>query len=730
MSDIIPPSAVVPGRDPFARAETDLQVEPQREPRVSGQRLAALGVTTPGIASWRPNAYLTAVERYGRFEILGRIGRGGMAEILLARERSFAGTLRHLVVKRMLPENTSSDEMLRMFLAEARVVMGLSHPNLCQIYEVGEQDGAWFIAMEWVNGVTLHQLIRRACDRRDHDYAVVAKVLAQCAEALHHAHTARDADGRPLCLVHRDVSPHNLMVAYDGRVKLLDFGIAKSTANTHHTETGIVKGKVCYMAPEQWRSETLDARTDVFALGACLFEVLTGQMAFRRETQGEVMRAIVEEDVPRIDDVVEGVPEALSDIVHRALAKDPAERFQSALEMSDALERFVSDQEEPVSSARIAEYARRLFPSEVSLGPMLERAVRGAQLGHAPMLPPVPRVLREPETDLIPHPSFERPLLPRLLGADPLPAPPAMPAHGMPAPTEPVATPSRPPSRGPSPPIYDGTDVDAVLGCTLESLESLDSFESFQELDESAIRPSFRPRGVSAFSDAPTRPVRGISGEIEIPRGQERHITRTESMQVPIGIRRRAAIAILATALGVVLGVLSYDALRTRASVAARGKLTAHQVAPASSAAVTPVANAPALAAAAPIAAAAPVAPGPQQVEPLAEAPLDPLAAAEPPADSEVVPLEGEDAAEAPEPSKDSRAKGKDGLLSINTRPWSTVYLGHRVLGTTPLANISVPNKALKLKLVDRDGHQHVRRIARSHRHKRSAFFDFEKQRD
>jgi serine/threonine-protein kinase len=616
--------------------------------------------------------------------------------------------------------------------------MGLSHPNLCQIYEVGEQDGTWFIAMEWVNGVTLHQLIRRACDRRDHDYAIVAKVLAQCAEALHHAHTARDADGKPLCLVHRDVSPHNLMVAYDGRVKLLDFGIAKSTANTHHTEAGIVKGKVCYMAPEQWRNETLDARTDVFALGACLFEVLTGQMAFRRETQAEVMRAIVDEPVPRITDVVEGIPEALSDIVHRALAKDPEERFQSALEMSDALERFVTDQAEPVSSARIADYARRLFPSEVSLGPMLERAVRGAQLGHAPMLPPVPRVLREQETELDQSPSLERPLLPRLLGAAPLPAPPAIPAHAMPAPTEPVATPSRPPSRGPTPrgiearPYFappDGTEVDTVLDYSSDSFQSLDSFTPFEpidDLEQSSVRPtpaSTRPRGPSAFSDAPTRPLRGISGEMEVARGVERQLTRTESMHVPLGARRRVAIALLATALGAAIGVLSYDSLRGRVPATSRAPAVVSQ---ASAPTVdTPVPAAAAVTAQpeserqATLAATEMV----EQSVPLAESPT---ATAEASPESPEAVLEAGDHAEA----REQPARSKDVLLSINTKPWSTVYLGHRVLGTTPLANVAVPNKAIKLKLVDRDGHQHIRRIPRSSRHKRSVFFDFEKQRN
>ncbi|HEX6245185.1 MAG TPA: serine/threonine-protein kinase, partial [Polyangiales bacterium] len=235
-------------------------------PGEAQNRVSHAARSPAGIVSWRPSVGLSSVERYGRFEILGRIGRGGMAEILLARERSLAGGVRHLVIKRVLPEIKDSDEMLHMFLDEARVVMGLSHPNLCQIYEIGEQDGAWFIAMEWVNGATLHQLIRRSSNECDIDFGVVARVVAHAAEALHHAHTARDAEGRLLHLVHRDVSPHNIMLGFDGRVKLLDFGIAKSIKSTHQTEAGVVKGKVCYMAPEQWLQSPVDARTDVFAL--------------------------------------------------------------------------------------------------------------------------------------------------------------------------------------------------------------------------------------------------------------------------------------------------------------------------------------------------------------------------------------------------------------------------------------------------------------------------------
>ncbi len=666
----------------------------------------------PVLTSWRPNSQLSAIETYGRFEILGRIGRGGMAEILLARERSAAGTLRHLVVKRMLPENAGSDEMLHMFLAEARVVMGLSHPHLCQIYEVGEHDGTWFIAMEWVNGVTLHQLLKRAYERKYVDYAVLARVLAQCAEALHYAHTARDADGRPLKLVHRDVSPHNLMIGYDGRVKLLDFGIAKSTASIHRTETGIVKGKVCYMAPEQWRSETLDGRADIFGLGACLYEVLTGQIAFRRDTQGEVMRAICDEPLPRITDVMEGVPEALSEIAHRALAKDPDDRFRTALEMSEALERFAGDLLDPVNSARIADYARRLFASEVALGPMLERAVRGAELQHVPMLPPVPRQLRELDDRL----RSERPSLRRLLGNAPLPAPPAMPFSPLliSAPSEPVATPSRPP-------LWESFEPLRSSGNGLHHTDPEAQPRAAGVVhSEREVVAGMLPHVPSAFSEAPTRPMPGLSGEIPVhapsvsPAATQasRVAGRTQSMQAALGLRPRAALALAATLFGGLLGFAVYDSmLSQRTSSKEQVQAAASQ-----SAATSDMQSREAQA----------LAPNPARLpETIVQATPDQVQAS-----SEVAATsngESQRRASAAERRSGARRVAVPSTLSIQTQPWTTVYLGRRVLGTTPLTNVSVPRGPLKLKLVDREGRVYIRHVGASKQPARSASFELRK---
>jgi len=639
------------------------------------------------------------VERYGRFEVLGRIGRGGMAEILLARERSMAGATRHLVIKRILPEIADDDEMLHMFLDEARVVMGLSHPNLCQIYDVGEHDGTWYIAMEWVNGTTLHQLIKRAVSSGQVDFAITARVIGQCAEALHHAHTARDGEGKPTGLVHRDVSPHNIMVAYDGRVKLLDFGIAKSASSTHRTEAGVVKGKVCYMAPEQWLSEPLDGRTDVFALGACLVEALTGEVVFKRDTQMEVMRAILSGPTPSLAELNPRAPAALVAIAERALAKRPDDRFQSALEMSEALERYLSTLPEPISAARVAEYARRLLPSEVELGPVLERSVHGAHAQAPPLLlPPVP---------------------PGLLGAArstpvaALPVPP--PFQGRASGGIPVAPPEEPTEVTRADEVFDSDEAARLLERARVARVPT------PHAGFAHMRPLGQPLGQqeesSPFDDAPTHqrplPARSPSGAtvvassaptqaphppVEPPDVRSsfdalvaRPLARTLSMPVVRSIGR-ITLTVVPSAAAMLL--ILYFGFMPRGEQSARAPVA------------QPLVEAPA--ASAHRASQQSSAGGVQA----------PLAASPKPKEAAQVLAREADAG-----SEEAGAS----LLSINTRPWSTVYLGKRMLGTTPIGRVAVPRHALTLKLVDRDGRVHMRRLAKAQGPVREVFFDFER---
>jgi serine/threonine-protein kinase len=310
-----------------------------------------------------------AVDTYGKYEILGRLAVGGMAEVFLAREKASHGAGRHVAVKRILPQIADDDTFVEMFLDEARLAMRLNHPNICHIYDIGELEETYFIAMEWVNGIPFGKLIGRARDQGGMPITIAVKVMAHVADALNYAHQARDGVGRPLNIVHRDVSPQNVMVRFDGVVKLLDFGIAKAATQTSQTEAGIVKGKFSYMSPEQCLGKPLDARSDIFAIGACLYEALTGKPAFRRASDLDTMRAIVHEPVPSARLARADVPPRLDAILRKALAKDPGQRFQTAGEMYVALERFLAEQGEFVHAMHIANAIETLMPNAAARGP-------------------------------------------------------------------------------------------------------------------------------------------------------------------------------------------------------------------------------------------------------------------------------------------------------------------------------------------------------------------------
>ena len=299
----------------------------------------------------------------GRFEILGRIARGGMAEVYLARERNEDGTVRHVVVKRVLTEMQHDPRMLRMFLSEGHIAVRLFHPNVVHVYEVGTANNLTFMACEWVHGTSLRDAIRRAKARGGLPVPVAVHVIAKVAAALEYVHHARGVDGRPLDIVHQDVTPHNVMLSWKGHVKLLDFGIAKTTAQA--AAGGAMEGKYEYMSPEQVRGAAIDARSDVFALGVCLYEALTGAALYARDGLPQIMTAIVEEGVPSVRTARPDLPESLDRIVRRALAKRPDERFQSAGEMQQALEQWLAKNGHTVADIRVALAIGTLFsPAE------------------------------------------------------------------------------------------------------------------------------------------------------------------------------------------------------------------------------------------------------------------------------------------------------------------------------------------------------------------------------
>jgi eukaryotic-like serine/threonine-protein kinase len=277
--------------------------------------------------------------RLGNFELVRLLAQGGMADIYLARQLGIGQFERHVAVKVLNAERARDAESCALFLDEARLVGMLNHANLASVHEVDAKDGVHYLAMEYVHGADLREILAQA-QRREvpiaYDCAVT--IVAQAAAGLDHAHRRCGPDGRPLHLVHRDVSLSNIMVGHDGSIKVIDFGIAISTASQHTTNPGIVRGKAAYMSPEQCLGDKVDLRTDVFALGVVLYELTTGRRCFQGTSDFERMLAVVRGDYVAPRKLIPDFPIALEQVIETALALDPAERYASAASMLEALE--------------------------------------------------------------------------------------------------------------------------------------------------------------------------------------------------------------------------------------------------------------------------------------------------------------------------------------------------------------------------------------------------------
>src|SRR5262245_6923880 len=303
------------------------------------------------------------VRRLGRYQIIGRLATGGMAEVYLALSGDVPGFRTLVVVKRILPHLASNAQFIRMFLDEARLAALLDHPNIVRIIEVGHDGEDYFLVMELVQGKPLSAVLRKAArEHRPPSAALTSFLLSQAAHGLAYAHTLTDGDNRPLGVVHRDVSPQNVLISFEGAVKMIDFGVARAFGRVAHTSPGGLKGKIDYMSPEQASAEEVDHRADVFALGVVLWEALTGRRLFRRETELATMRAIVDDPIPHPSEMAE-IPAELDAIVMRALRKRKDARFASANEMAVALERFAFSVN-GLSPMQVASYTKSLFAAE------------------------------------------------------------------------------------------------------------------------------------------------------------------------------------------------------------------------------------------------------------------------------------------------------------------------------------------------------------------------------
>jgi len=310
----------------------------------------------------------TAPWRIGRYELCFELASGGMASVHLARAHGNPGFEKLVALKRIHPHLACEPEYVDMFLDEARIASRITHSNVCSVFDFGEADGEYFIAMEYLVGEPLSRVHRRVLadvDQRDSPLLPMrmARIIAQACEGLHAAHELTDADGESLRVVHRDVSAENLFVTYDGATQVVDFGIAHARQRVHSTEAGQVKGTFPYMAPEQMTSAVVDRRVDVWALGAVLWELLTLRKLFLRETDVNTMYAVLSGEIQPPSEYRNAVSAELDEIVLKALERSPDARWQSAREMGKALRRYLAKQNELIGPAEIADWMRQLFPS-------------------------------------------------------------------------------------------------------------------------------------------------------------------------------------------------------------------------------------------------------------------------------------------------------------------------------------------------------------------------------
>ncbi len=593
---------------------------------------------------------LSPVGKFGRYHLLGRLAYGGMAEIFLAREVQVDAGQERLgrfcVVKRVLPHVATDRVFTRMFIDEARLVVQLSHPNICHVYAYGEEEGASFIAMEWVNGMPLSKTLRRAREMGGLALPIALKIVATVAEALDHAHRAVDQNsGEPLGIVHRDVSPQNIMVAYDGVVKLLDFGIAKAASHSTRTEAGVVKGKFAYMSPQQCMGEPIDARSDVFALGVVMYELIDGTNPFKKGAEFDTMRALVYDEPPSLLERQPSLPAEVDAVVKKAIAKKPEDRFQSASEMQLAIERALGRMGEVVTAAHVGSRMHELFENEVRAGPKLDTRI------SVPEMPKDKASGESRRVTPLPNPTEKLLAMPESLAAATLP-PPAPPAaarsrwvvpallaivallssalvglwwmgRGTPAPpTTVVITPIAPPATHPATPP------------SIAPAEALGT-----------IFVTSTPSGATVrLGD------RGDVGQTPVEVG----LLAPGSWPLALTLDGHAPIAETVT----ITAGRRLEVTRTLAPLAAPPTTTGGTTRP-------------------------------------VRTPREPRETT---------------VAETPPPST-AAPQAEPGHLSINTRPWSRVFVGSRLLGTTPIGRIEVPSGTLHLRFVDRDGAEHTRSV-------------------
>lgn len=332
-------------------------------------------------AKAEPPAEEALPKRFGKYTLLRRLALGGMAELFLALQKSVAGFEKLIVVKRVLPGLAQDKAFVEMLLQEARIAATLTHPNIAQVYDVGFVDGDYYIAMEHVHGEDLRSIVRQMKKKQERSFPLehALSIVLGCCKGLAYAHEKRDLDGNPLQIVHRDISPQNVLVTFTGDVQLVDFGIAKASTNADEDGTKL-KGKVPYMSPEQAQGLELDARSDIFSLGVLLFELCTGKRLFKGKDESETLQFIVDGNYPTPRSLNPNLDPELERIIQKALAPELDDRYGNARAMQAELEAFIREKRLVVSPLDLGEWMQHLFDEK--LAQQKEMLAEGRQLAE------------------------------------------------------------------------------------------------------------------------------------------------------------------------------------------------------------------------------------------------------------------------------------------------------------------------------------------------------------
>ncbi len=300
----------------------------------------------------------------GKYRLIAELGHGGMAEVFLAVVRGPAGFNKLVVIKQIRPQLAEDPEFLGMFLDEARLAARLSHPNVVQTNEVGQEGERYFIAMEYLEGQPLNRVLHRLSRAGGLPLSLHLRVISEVLSGLHHAHELTDYDGTALGVVHRDITPHNIFVTYDGQVKVVDFGIAKALNSSSETRTGVLKGKVAYMAPEQARGERVDRRADIFSVGVLLWEAATGKRLWKGVPDITILQRLLSGEIPSPKTVKADVPDKLEEIIMKALAHQRDNRYETAIDLQTDIEAYLDTLDDRVSTRELGKLITKHFETD------------------------------------------------------------------------------------------------------------------------------------------------------------------------------------------------------------------------------------------------------------------------------------------------------------------------------------------------------------------------------